>query len=258
MHAWRGCGPTTPAENDDPQAWLEQRLTPRTPLGTYRSYTAAAAHWLDWSGRGPLDRSRLPRPKRRQSAGREALDASELAAYYDVIETSFIDDPVYTILLLLPRTGLRITEAVELPDSAITVKGRIAGLDLLGKGSKQRWVPLGPESLRILREYRKVGRPGYLEGRRSSWMFPSPKDPSKPISAEYVRKSLRAVRDELPGYGAEVTPHVLRHTYATKILANGADLRTLQMLLGHEDITTTAMYTHPDAAQLAAAALVAD
>jgi site-specific recombinase XerD len=237
-----------------PQVWLAKKLGPRTPPGTHRSYCAAAAQWCAWKGHA-LDRKALPRIQRRQKTGRDALSEPELQSYYDVVDTSWVDDPVYTILLLLPRTGLRVSEACELRLGAVQSRGRHLGLDLIGKGEKQRWVPLGDEARRVLREYQKTGRAAVLAqaGNDSNgWLFPSPRVHGDHVSASSVQKALREIRDGMKGYARRASPHVLRHTYATRVLANPrANLKALQTLLGHENIATTAIYAHPSADQLA-------
>jgi integrase/recombinase XerD len=104
-----------------------------------------------------------------------------------------------------------------------------------GKGRKDRYVMLSPKLLEILRAYWKAARP-------KTWLFPG-LDPDRPISAAAVMKACRQAR-RASGLEKHVTFHALRHSFATHLLEAGADLRTIQVLLGHDSPRTTALYTH--------------
>jgi len=109
----------------------------------------------------------------------------------------------------------------------------------LGKGQKSRLVPLSDVLLTQLRDYWRKGRP---KVKGSSWLFPS-EDPAKPIDVTTIQKACQRARDA-SGIRKHVTPHTLRHCYATHLLEAGTDLRTVQALLGHATLSTTAIYTH--------------
>jgi len=236
----------------DPHDWLAAYLTPKTPRGTHRSMCSAAFQWCAWKGQ-TFDSTRIPKRTKQQPTGRTGLSVDELESYYRVVEESPVDDPVYTILLLLPRTGLRVSEACNLPLDAVQTKGRRRGLHILGKGQKLRWVPLSDEAWRVLSVYKRVGRPDVIKrlAKRtdSPWMFPSPKRYA-PISTGSVQTALAEIRADMDGYAAKATPHILRHTFCTNLLRKKVPLRTVQTLAGHANITTTALYLHPDADML--------
>lgn len=232
------------AGDGDARKWLTSYLT-RAPgrgisTGTACSAIAAARHFARFQGM-PLDPRDIPSVPRQRDAPRDALDGAELAAYYDAVERSPVDDPAYTVLLLLPRTGLRVSEAVGLFLNSTERRGRRTGLRIVGKGDVSRWVPLTKEGHHVLATYKKH-RPKV----DSPYLFPSRRSPAtRHVTPDWIRKCLRELREELPGYAAEVTPHVLRHTYASRLLEEGADLRTVQVLLGHSSIVTTQRYLHP-------------
>jgi integrase/recombinase XerC len=148
-------------------------------------------------------------------------------------------DPAYTILLLLPHTGLRIAEACNLTKADVQAQRNRRVLRVLGKGNKVRLVPLSTAATAILDAYMADAS---LAGQ--TWLFPSPRG-SGAVRPNAIREPLRRLRATLPGEAREVTPHVLRHTFATRLLDSGVDLKTLQVLLGHATIATTARYLHP-------------
>jgi integrase/recombinase XerD len=141
------------------------------------------------------------------------------------------------MLELLYASGLRASELVSLrlPD----VELETGTLNCFGKGSKQRRVPIGKSSIHFLRRYFTV-RQRLLKGKHSDMLFIEPN--GKPISRQKFWKIITAY-GESAALG-HVTPHMLRHSFATALIENGADLRSVQMMLGHSDINTTQIYTH--------------
>ncbi|MGE3435205.1 MAG: site-specific tyrosine recombinase XerD [Blastocatellales bacterium] len=142
-----------------------------------------------------------------------------------------------TMLELLYATGLRVSELVSLKISDVELEAGV--LSCLGKGSKQRRVPVGQSALHFLKNYFVV-RQRLLKGKRSDALFV---EPSGNVLTRH--KFWKIIK----GYGesanlGHVTPHMLRHSFATALLENGADLRSVQMMLGHSDISTTQIYTH--------------
>ena len=232
--------------DDDPVAWLQSNVSGQTPRGTAYSLEAAVRHYCNWEDEAsglrrnpPLPDRLIPRLRRQQQTFREALNEEELEAYTAAIDASRTPEPVYTILKLLPRTGLRISEICDLPRNALKKRGRSTGLLVVGKGNRERWIPLSKQGKRELSTYMRHERP------QSKWLFPSAQNVDRSVSPQTVRHHLRIVRERLPGYARDVTPHVLRHTAATRLLAAGVDLRTVQAILGHASIQTTAKYLHP-------------
>jgi site-specific recombinase XerD len=140
---------------------------------------------------------------------------------------------------------MRITEACNLRAEDIDSERRVIHIRL-GKGKKDRCVMAGDALIACLREYWRANHPP------RPWLFPG-MDPSRPISAEAVRSALRkAVRQ--CDVEKRVTPHTLRHAFATHLLEGGVDIRMIQHLLGHSSINTTARYTHVSTRHVAATA----
>jgi integrase/recombinase XerD len=141
------------------------------------------------------------------------------------------------MLELLYATGLRVSELVSLriPD----VDLEVGALTCFGKGSKQRRIPIGRSSINFLKSYFSV-RHRLLKEKRSDMLFVESN--GNPISRQKFWKIITTY-GESAGLG-HVTPHMLRHSFATALIENGADLRSVQMMLGHSDINTTQIYTH--------------
>ncbi len=136
-------------------------------------------------------------------------------------------------MLLMYACGLRITEAATLEVTAID--GIIGFIRIIGKGNKERQVPLPQPVLAELRSLWKTHRD-------KRWLFPSPRQEG-PISRYALWLTFKqAVR--AAGITRRITPHSLRHSYATRLLESGVDIRVVQILLGHARIGTTAIYTH--------------
>lgn len=141
---------------------------------------------------------------------------------------------------MLYATGARISEASML--DVADVDFGTAQARLFGKGSKERMVPVYPRALRALRVYLEVGRPRLMQGhKRTDALFLSSR------GGRMAAGSLRARFERLvtlAGLDPSLTPHAMRHTFATELLDGGADLRSVQELLGHESLSTTQVYTH--------------
>jgi len=143
------------------------------------------------------------------------------------------------MLETLYATGLRVSELVGLRTVEV---GLVDGvIRVIGKGDKERLVPLGEEARRWIERWIAEGRPVLLSGRPSDALFVTAR--AAPMTRQMfwtlVRRHARAA-----GIAAPLSPHVLRHAFATHLLNHGADLRVVQMLLGHADISTTQIYTH--------------
>lgn len=150
-----------------------------------------------------------------------------------------VDNAVYRMALMTAyAAGLRITELVTLKAEHIDSARMLLHVEL-GKGQKSRLVPLSEVLLAQLRDYWRTGRPK-VPG--SPWLFPS-EDPAKPLHPTTIQNACNRAC-AAAGLKKHVTPHTLRHCYATHLLESGTDLRTLQALLGHSSMSTTAIYTH--------------
>ncbi len=172
------------------------------------------------------------------------LAPEELRRLFDVAR-----DPKHKALLMtLYGAGLRLSEALALKPADID-GGRMLIHVRLGKGTgggKDRMVKLSPQLLAVLREYWRVNRP-------TSWLFPRRSDPDRPMEdGTAYRAVVRAARRA--GITRRVSPHTLRHSYATHLLDAGTDLRTIQLLLGHRNLKTTSLYVHVSQARLNGAA----
>jgi integrase/recombinase XerD len=143
------------------------------------------------------------------------------------------------MLELLYATGVRVTELVSLAVHQVRLDAGYVRVK--GKGGKERLVPFGEWARRRLAEYLSRGRPRLLRGRSSPFLFLS--RAGKPLTRQGFWKALRGYALEA-GIGRGVSPHVLRHSFATHLLEGGADLRAVQAMLGHADIQTTQIYTH--------------
>jgi site-specific recombinase XerD len=144
------------------------------------------------------------------------------------------------LLMTAYAAGLRVSEVVALRVDDIDSRRMVIRIRQ-AKGQKDRYVMLSPRLLTILREYWKADRP-------TQFLFPG-NVPDRPITARTVEKACRDAR-EAAGLGKHVTVHTLRHSFATHLLEAGTDLRTIQVLLGHRSLRTTAVYTHVSAATL--------
>lgn len=149
------------------------------------------------------------------------------------------------MLYLLYSTGLRVSELVKLPLSAVNLSSGF--VRVLGKGNKERLIPFGQAAREKIESYLKLSRPLVLKTRRSNALFVTGRGVAMTRLRfwQIIRKTAIAA-----GIDKEISPHMLRHSFATHLLANGADLRAVQMMLGHADIATTQVYTHVDQERL--------
>jgi integrase/recombinase XerD len=148
------------------------------------------------------------------------------------------------MLELLYATGLRVSELVSLQLNDLDLEARV--LVARGKGNKERLVPVGGPAAESVKGYLGGAREALLKGRRSKDLFVSPR--GHRLTRQGFAKLLgRCARKA--GIARRISPHKLRHSFATHLLAGGADLRAVQAMLGHADVTTTQIYTHVDTTQ---------
>ena len=144
------------------------------------------------------------------------------------------------LIELLYATGLRVSELVRLKLADVTLDQGF--LTCLGKGSKERMVPIGDSAVAWVRRWQADGRGALLGGRTSPWLFVSgPR--GTPLTRVGFWKLLKRHGTSV-GVGHALSPHVVRHSFATHLLDRGADLRAIQMMLGHADLSSTQIYTH--------------
>jgi integrase/recombinase XerD len=178
-------------------------------------------------------------PKFRQSLPSflNVEEVNHLLAQPDLSSIAGLRDKA--MIELMYSTGLRVSELVGIRVGDVQMEAGC--LRCIGKGNKERLVPVGKKALGIVEEYLKQSRPELLGDGSSAFMFINRK--GRPMSriafwkllSEYGRKA---------GLRKALTPHMLRHSFATHLLDRGADLRSVQMMLGHSDISTTQIYTH--------------
>lgn len=144
-----------------------------------------------------------------------------------------------TMLEVLYACGLRVSELVGLSMSQINLRQNV--VRIMGKGSKERLVPMGEEAAAWLDRYLREARPVLLNNIPDEIVFPSAR--AQPMTRQTFWYRIKYWA-EVAGIAAELSPHTLRHAFATHLLNHGADLRVVQLLLGHSDLSTTQIYTH--------------
>ncbi|OEC37417.1 integrase/recombinase XerD [Pseudomonas cuatrocienegasensis] len=161
------------------------------------------------------------------------------------------DDPLgmrdRAMLEVLYACGLRVSELTGLTLEQVNLRQGV--LRVFGKGSKERLVPLGEEAIEWLERYQREARALLLAGRPSDVLFPSLRGEQMTRQTFWHRIKLHA---RVAGIASSLSPHTLRHAFATHLLNHGADLRVVQLLLGHSDLSTTQIYTHVARARLQA------
>ncbi|WP_280953027.1 site-specific tyrosine recombinase XerD [Mangrovicella endophytica] len=195
---------------------------------------------------GPIEGARRGRPLPKIMSEDEVdrlLDAAEAAAADPTLApgASLRAKRLHALVELLYATGLRVSELVSLPRSVLRSRNRV--IVVRGKGNKERMVPIGERARDALDAFglaMRQSNPGAVD---EAWLFPALSESGHLTRQAFARdlKSL-AARAGIPV--ARISPHVLRHAFASHLLQNGADLRAVQELLGHADISTTQIYTH--------------
>lgn len=162
-----------------------------------------------------------------------------------------LDDPIglrdRAMLEVLYACGLRVSELIGLTLEQVNLRQGV--LRVFGKGSKERLVPMGEEAISWVERYCRDARPLLLAGRPGDVLFPSLRGEQMTRQTFWHRIKHQA---RVAGIAKSLSPHTLRHAFATHLLNHGADLRVVQMLLGHSDLSTTQIYTHVARARLQA------
>ena len=143
------------------------------------------------------------------------------------------------MLELLYATGIRVSELIRLRMSSLD--SNLGLVRVTGKGNKQRIVPVHSPALRAIQEYADRGRPALLKGKSAPYLFITAR--GAPLTRQAFWASIK-LNGRKAGIFHNLSPHVLRHTFATHLLEGGADLRSVQTMLGHADLSTTEIYTH--------------
>jgi integrase/recombinase XerD len=179
----------------------------------------------------------LPKMGRPLPKALSEADVEALLAAPDVEDSLGLRDRC--MLEVLYACGLRVSELTGLRLDQLNLRQGV--IRVTGKGSKERLVPLGEEALNWLERYLKEGRAGLLAGQPGDVVFPSRRGNEMTRQTFWHRIKLHAAQAGIRG---TLSPHTLRHAFATHLLNHGADLRVVQMLLGHSDLSTTQIYTH--------------
>ena len=145
------------------------------------------------------------------------------------------------LIELIYATGMRVSELISLRPADINLEASY--LTCTGKGDKQRIVPFGDEAARWVKQYIREARPVLLRNRRSPRLFVNARGGGSGLSRVGFWKILKGYAKQ-GGITRALSPHMLRHSFATHLLERGADLRAIQMMLGHADLSTTQIYTH--------------
>jgi integrase/recombinase XerD len=231
------------AGHGDIQAYLGHRFTQKTRASSAARLLSSLKRFYRYLVRTgdikvdptlKIDAPKLPRglPKTITEADVEAL-----------LNAPDVDTPIglrdRAMLEVLYASGLRVSELVTL--TGVQVSQDMGVVRVMGKGAKERLVPLGEESLVWLARYQREARPALLAGRVSDALFVTSRGCAMTRQAFWYLIKRYAF---LATPGKSISPHTLRHAFATHLLNHGADLRVVQLLLGHSDISTTQIYTH--------------
>jgi integrase/recombinase XerD len=202
---------------------------------TYFRFLLADGHVV----RDPTER--LETPKRWRTLP-EVLTVAEISS---LLEAPTVDDPLYfrdrALLELAYGAGLRVSEWIGIGTRDVFLEDAL--VRVLGKGAKERLVPIGRSAIGALAIYQRELRPRLERGKGRGVLFLSAR--GEPLSRMGAWKILKRYVDRA-GLTKHVSPHTLRHSFATHLLEGGADLRAVQEMLGHADISTTQIYTHVD------------
>jgi integrase/recombinase XerD len=192
----------------------------------------------------PAAQIALPKVGRSLPAFLSVAEVDQLLAAPDVSTREGLRDKA--MIELLYATGLRVSELVSLELARVNLQGGF--LVATGKGRKQRVVPCGEEAVRWIERYLAEARPRFVRGGRApAHLFLTSR--GGPMTRQGFWKLLRAYGARA-GISRRLTPHTLRHSFATHLVERGADLRAVQTMLGHADISTTQIYTHVSQAHL--------
>ncbi|MBN2329873.1 MAG: site-specific tyrosine recombinase XerD [Candidatus Omnitrophica bacterium] len=184
---------------------------------------------------------RTPSPPKRFKGALKVEEVERLINATDQVKNAAFRLRDRAMLELLYATGLRVSELIHLRPGDLNFQFQF--LRAVGKGDKERLVPFHDRARKAVRQYLEEGRPELLNNQPTETLFVNRF--GRPLSRMGFWKILRK-HGLMAGITAELTPHTLRHSFASHLLENGVDLRVLQMLLGHASITTTEIYTHFD------------
>jgi len=232
------------AQRTDVEAWLAEQFRAKAKstsiarrLSSLRRFYALQLFQATMRA-DPTARVRSPKLPRRLPKNLSEEQVEALLAAPNVDTPLGLRDRA--MLETLYATGLRVSELTGLKIAQASLDMGV--VRVLGKGSKERLVPLGEEAIAWIKRYLEASRTALAAKGRSDAMFVTARDGPLTRQAFWALLKRYAVKSGIPA--ASLSPHVLRHAFATHLLNHGADLRVVQLLLGHADITTTTIYTH--------------
>ena len=237
----------TTARESDLQAFLAARLKARCSPRTVARFLSAARGFYRRAvetgeiAEDPTANLSLPLLGRPLPGGLSEHEVERL------LSAPCSDDPLgnpggfrdRVMLETLYATGLRVSELVSLTLAAVNL--RAGAVRVVGKGGKERLVPLGEVALQWIERYVRAARPHILKGRASEALFPSNR--GKAMTRQTFWHAIKRYAAQA-GIERDISPHTVRHAFATHLVNHGADLRTVQLMLGHADLSTTQIYTH--------------
>jgi integrase/recombinase XerD len=247
----------TDAGEDDLRGYLAMRLS-RPPAGDRRGrfgtrsqarFMTAARRFYRYLLR---ERERSDDPSARLEMPRQGRSLPKTLSGDQVLRLLEAPDPEDALgqrdramLELMYASGLRVSELVGLTLAQLNLAHGVARL--LGKGGRERLVPIGEPAIESIERYLRHARPVLADGVASDFLFLSRR--GEPMTRQNFWQRLKSYARQA-GIGSALSPHTLRHAFATHLLENGADLRAVQSLLGHADLSTTQIYTHVARARL--------
>lgn len=239
------------ASEVDVQAYLIHQYHDKVSARSNARFLSSLRHFYKWAKEeklvnldptaqtdSPKLGQALPRSMSEEAVGL-LLDAPDCTSPLGLRDKAMLE--------LLYSSGLRISELVELRLNRIEMPPGL--IKIMGKGNKERLVPIGEEAQKWLQAYLSEAREYFLRGQADNIIFLSQKGGAMTRQAFWYRIRVYA---EQAGISGHLSPHTLRHAFATHLLNHGADLRVVQMLLGHSSVSTTTIYTHVATARLQA------
>lgn len=221
-------------------AWIEKQQFSRASVARKLSAVRSFFRFVYEEGSVVRDVASLvdsPRPAKSLPKTLSRQEVTDLLAQPTISTPAGIRDKA--MLETLYATGLRVSELVNLKVDEVNLK--VGFVRCIGKGSKERIVPIGKVAIDYIEQYMSRGRPELSKGFRSEYLFLTSR--KKPMTRVGFWKIIKKYADQA-GIRKEITPHVLRHSFATHLLEGGADLRSIQEMLGHASVATTEIYTH--------------
>ena len=239
-------------ERDDEtrfSTWMEQRREQGYQLRSNARMLSSLRSFYRWArlyghiDSDPLTNVSLPKVRPSLPNTLEEDEVERLLLAPDVGTPLGVRDR--TMLELLYACGLRVSELVGLTGDAVNLRQGV--VRVRGKGDKDRLVPMGEEAAEWLAQYLKTARPALMQDPTRPALFPGRGDNSMTRQTFWHRIKAHAIT---AGISRPLSPHTLRHAFATHLLSHGANLRVVQLLLGHSDLSTTQIYTHVAQARL--------